>query len=295
MAMVADCRDWNRFCSNAAAVDCFDFCSHAGTALTSSFNDSQVCNGSCLMPPLSKMSPGSLSLIGLAVVAASVAVPANMQAGAFTAGLIPMATIAEVDRSANPLDLPDTSQVREITHPDSSNSAGAGSGFRMGSNQQRMLISGHDGSASGGDIAGAFSFRRRSVQGGSGGMGTGGGSGGSGSSGTNPPPTSAGPIVSNPNGPTSGPPVFHNPPVTPGDVFNPPSQQGGNSQFVPSGINNTDIVGPDSSSPTNFPDTTTANVTESPLSFPEPGSMTLLSVGVAGLLVWRRRCDLRPS
>jgi hypothetical protein len=249
------------------------------------------------MSPLSKISSATVPSIGLVVVAASLALPAKMQAGAFTAGLIPMATIAEVDRSANPLDLPDASQLHEIASAETGNSAG-GNGFRMGSNQQRMLISGHDGSASGGDIAGALSFRRRAVQRGAGGTGAGGGSGagsgGSASSGTNPPITSAGPIISNHNGPTSGPPVFHNPPVTPGDAFNPPQQQGGDS-FVPSGTSKNDIVGPDSNSPSNFPDTTTANVTESPLSFPEPGSMALLSVGIAGLLVWRRRGKLRPS
>jgi hypothetical protein len=265
--------------------------------LTSSFNDSQVCNGSCLMPPLSKISPGNVSLVGLAVVAASLVLPAKMQAGAFTAGLIPMATIVEVDRSANPLDLPDASQPHEIASADTSNSAGAAAGFRMAANQQRMLISGHDGSASGGDIAGGLSVRRRPVQGGSGigsgGSGAAGGSGGSGTSGANPTLTSAGPIVSNQNGPTSGTPVFHTPPVTPGDVFNTPPQQGGDSQFVPSGINNPDIVGQESNSAASLSDGATA--TESPLSFPEPGSMTLLSVGVAGLLVWRRRGKVPPS
>jgi hypothetical protein len=64
---------------------------------------------------------------------------------------------------------------------------------------------------------------------------------------------------------------------------------GGVSRFVLSGINDADIHGQEFTYAFTFAGDGAGSFSQTPLSFPEPGSFTLLSVGVAGLLVWRKR------
>ena len=64
---------------------------------------------------------------------------------------------------------------------------------------------------------------------------------------------------------------------------------GGVSQFVLSGISNADIHGQEFTYAFTFAGDGPVSFSQTPLSFPEPGSLALLSIGVAGLLVWRKR------
>jgi hypothetical protein len=247
-----------------------------------------------LLLALSKMLHGNAAYVGLVLVTATLMFPDTMQAGAFKAGPTPRATVAEVDRAANPLNLPEIEHHLEVAKAD--DSPGAAVGFStLASHQQRMLITGHDGSGTPADGPGGMSFRRRPVQSQSPGLGSGGGGsggGGSGASGIGTGVTgSIQPSIANRNGTNSGTPVFFNPPVKAGDVSNDPPPKGQVSDYVPSGIDNTDIQG----SETNFGSPASDGVSESPLSFPEPGGLTLLSVGIAGLLGWRRRRSMGAS
>jgi hypothetical protein len=306
------------------------------------------------MLPLRKCSRFKLTVLGIAVVAASLALPGKMQAGAFTAGPEPMATVAEVDRLANPLNQQETPRFAEIASAETSNSAGAAAaGFRLSaSQQQQMLISGHSGAEMAADMAGGFSARRRAVASQGSGLGSGTGSGGSsgsvapatggnnaqaiGTTAANPILPSAtinGSYVFNHNGTSAGTPIFFDPPIASGYVFtasgpnfasftvttplpNTPSltftfngasssvnatspgsgqfpefvfPNGGVSQFVLSGISDADIHGQEFTYAFTFVSSAPGSFTQTALSFPEPGGLTLLSVGIAGLLVWRRR------
>jgi hypothetical protein len=312
-------------------------------------------------------------VLGMAIVAASLGLPGKMQAGAFTAVPEPMATVAEVDRSANPLTQQEPPPILVIASAETSNSAGAAAaGFRLSaSQQQQMLISGHGGAGMAASFAGGSSVRRQAVA--SQGSGFGGGSGSGGSSGSRVPTT--GGTISPAIGPTSpengaasaaigadaahpvlpsatingsyvfdhsatsaGTPVFFDPPVASGYIFtssgpnfatftvttplpntsaltftfngtstsvnatSPGSGQfpefafpsGGVSQFTLSGINANDIHGQEFTYAFTFADSGPISFSQTPLAFPEPGSLTLLSVGVAGLLVWRRRGKALP-
>jgi hypothetical protein len=302
------------------------------------------------MLPLSEISRWKVAVVGAAAVATSLALPCQMQAGAFTAGPVPMATVAEIDRSANPLNQLENPQPFEVAS-DTSNSAGAAAaGMRFSTNQQQMLISGHDVANSGADITGGISRRRRAVSnaGGMGGPSSGGGSGGSSSGGsavaaTGPVAgsTAANPIlpsgmkngayVFNHNGTSAGTPIFFDPPIASGYVFtasgpnfasftvttplpNTPVltftfnggstnwntsgsglfpefsfPNGGVSQFVLSGINNADIHGQEFNYAFTFVGTDAGSFTQAPLSFPEPSSLVLLSMGVAGIVIWQKR------
>src|SRR5258708_34332434 len=117
------------------------------------------------MLPLRNSSHCTVVLLGMEILAASLGLPGKMQAGAFTAGPEPMATVAEVDRSANPLNQQETPQFLEIASAETSNSAGAAAaGFRLSaSQQQQMLISGHGGADMAADSAGGSSALRRSL------------------------------------------------------------------------------------------------------------------------------------
>jgi hypothetical protein len=286
-----------------------------------------------------------------------------------------MATIAEVDRSANPLNQQEPPQFLEMASAEMSNSAGAAAaGSRLSAGlQQQILISGHGGANSAANVALGFSVGRRVV--GSQGSGFGGGSGNGGSSGSAEPgkggsaSSSAISTTSSETGATSsvigadaahpvlpsatingsyefdhaatsaGTPVFFDPPVASGYVFtssgpnfatftvttllpntpaltftfngtstsvnatSPGSGQfpefnfptGGIGQFTLSGINAADIHGQEFTYAFTFAGDGPISFSQTPLAFPEPGSLTLLSVGVAGLLVWRRRGSVRPS
>jgi hypothetical protein len=70
---------------------------------------------------------------------------------------------------------------------------------------------------------------------------------------------------------------------------------GGISQFTLSGINAADIHGQEFNYAFTFAGDGPISFSQTPLAFPEPGSLTLLSVGVAGLLVWRRRGKVLAS
>jgi hypothetical protein len=62
-----------------------------------------------------------------------------------------------------------------------------------------------------------------------------------------------------------------------------------------SGINTADIHGQEFTYAFTFAGDGPISFSQTPLAFPEPGSLTLLSVGVAGLLVWRRRGKVLAS
>jgi hypothetical protein len=299
-------------------------------------------------------------VLGIAIVAASLGLPGKMQAGAFMAGPEPMATVAEVDRSANPLNQQEPTQFLGIASAETSNSAGAAAaGFRLSaSQQQQMQISGHGDADMAANFAGGFSVRRRAVA--SQGSGFGGGSGSGGSSGSGAPTTGGatspvigadaahpvlpsatinGSYIFDHTATSAGTPVFFDPPVASGYVFtssgpnfttftvstllpntpaltftfngtstsvnatSPGSGQfpgfnfpsGGVSQFTLSGINAADIHGQEFTYAFTFADGGPITFSQTPLAFPEPGSLTLLSVGVAGLLVWRRRGKVLAS
>jgi hypothetical protein len=236
---------------------------------------------------LSKLSPRIIAFVGLTVVTASLAAPDKTQAGAYRAGPTPMATVAEVDRAANPLNLADQQHQSEIARVDTGDSPGA-TGFRaLTGGSQRMLITGHNGSGNPADIAGAMSFRKRPLQ--NQGMGLGAGSGGSGSSGADGNGLNSSLASGKPKGPTTGTPQFFNPPVTAGNVPESSPPKAPVPPFVPSGISNTDIQGQDHDTGNNSSDGPVGGFGQATASFPEPGGLTLLSVGIAGLFGWRRR------
>jgi hypothetical protein len=302
-------------------------------------------------------------ILGTAILAASLGLPGKMQAGAFTAGPEPMATVAEVDRSANPLNQQEPPQFLAIASAEMSNSAGAAAaGFRLSASQQQQIqIPGHGGADTAANTAEGFSVRRRAVA--SQGSNFGGGSGSGGSSRSAVPTTSPGtgatsPVIGadaahpvlpsetingsyefNHTATSAGTPVFFDPPVASGYIFtssgpnfatftvttplpntpaltfsfngtstsvnstSPGSGQfpgftfptGGISQFTLSGINAADIHGQEFNYAFTFAGDGPISFSQTPLAFPEPGSLTLLSVGVAGLLVWRRRGKVLAS
>jgi len=333
------------------------------------------------MLPLRNSYHFTVVVLSTAILAASLGLPGKTQAGAITAGPEPMATIAEVDRSANPLEQQEPPQLLEVASAQMSNSAGAAAaGSRLSAGQQQqILISGHGGANPAANFAGGFSVGRRAVSGQ--GSGFGGGSANGGSSGSAGPRTgsttsSSGISTSSGIGTTSsgtgatspvigadaahpvlpsatingsyefdhtatsaGTPVFFDPPVASGYIFtssgpnfatftlttllpNTPALTftfngtstsvnatspgsglfpefafpiGGISQFTLSGINAADIHGQEFTFAFTFAGDGPISFSQTPLAFPEPGSLTLLSAGVAGLLVWRRRGKVLTS